>query len=426
MARTKLIKKIGARGSRVRVFTEEMKSGSKLVRVQWREKGKRKTESYEHTSENVRRAKAVADGVMNRLQAKLEVKKERLTLHELFEKYLLAREPNWRAATGRSERVRWRVVETVLGAQTPIELVTMDTLDEFRDVLRKKRAKGKAFIRPNQIAHYIGLIKRVYRFAAVRGHLKPNPVADYENRLSKDEKRTKMAEYTPEEWTKILAQFNYRKQREWRPWVALVLAGILGPRQRALLSLKVSDIDLAERKVTWRSETDKLARERVQPLPRNAVFAMRIALVWRKRMRYTGPWLLPRVEEQRGDVPWTYAALVHFLHTRAEKAGIEPKPYVAMHGLRRTAGKNALIAAKGDLTIAASWIGDTDIRTFTRSYVNEREGELAPIAARMEDMMKVEKHSAPTPGKAPVRRTNSTPTAIETAGPTPPSLEPVE
>lgn len=421
MARTKTIKKIGSRGSRVHVFVEKMKSGSSLVRVQWREAGKRRTESFENTSENQRRAKATADGVMNRLQSKQEHKVERLTLHQLFEKYLLSKEPNWREATGRSERVRWRVVENVLGAQTPIELVTMDTIDEFRAVMRKTRAKGKAFIRPNQIAHYIGLIKRVYRFASKRGHLKPNPIADYENRLSKDEKRQKLAEYTPAEWAKIIAQFNYRKTREWRPWCALILAGILGPRQRALLGLKIEDIDLRKKTVRWRPENDKLGRDRTQPLPRNAMFAIRVALVWRRRIRYTGPWLFPRVEEARGDVPWTYAALVHFLHTRAEKAGVEPKPYVAMHGLRRTAGKNALLASGGDLTVAASWIGDTDIRTFTRSYVNQREGELNPIADWIQGVMQVGKQSAPEV----VRRTKDTQTTIENSEVTGPTMEPV-
>ena len=395
MARTKTVKQIGARGSRVRVFIEAMKSGSKLVRVQGLEHGKRRTESREYSHVNERWARAYADGVMNRLQAGTIQRVERLTLHTLFEKYLLAKEPNWRAATGKAERVRWRVVENVLGANTPIEFVSMDTVDEFRAVLRKRKAKGKRLTAPNQIAHYIGILKRVFRFAAQRKHLVPNPIADYENRLAKDEQRTKMAEYTPAEWKAIIAAFNYRKQREWRPWVAIVLAGILGPRQRALLSLRVDDIDLVSRKVRWRPETDKLGRDRLQPLPRNAVFAIRIALVWHRRMRYSGQWLFPRVEEVRGDVPWTYAALIHFLQSRARQAGVEPKPFVGLHGLRRTAGKNALIAAGGDLTVAASWIGDTDIRTFTRSYVNEREGELVPIAARMEDMMLVEKHEAP-------------------------------
>jgi len=370
----------------VRVFTESMPSESELVRVQWREGGRRRTESWQKSADNVRRAKLYAAGVHERLQGAGLVKRERLSLRTLFERYLLARESGWRAATGRSERVRWKMVENILGAGTAIELVSHETLDELRAILRRHLAKGKRPMVPNQIAAYLSLVKRVYRFGAERRYLTPNPIADYAIRMSKDERRDPVAEYTPAEFQRILEQLNYRHSRFWRPWVAIVLGGLLGPRQRALMQLRVEDVDLVARVVRWRAETDKLGRARVQPLPREAVFALRIAAAWRRRSGYRGPWILFAVQGRRAEKPWTYQALQHALHEATRKAGIERKPFRAMHGLRRMAAKNAYLLTKS-IKAAGDWIGDKDMRVLQNSYFRERAGELEPLAAGMETIV---------------------------------------
>lgn len=388
MTRGKTVRIYGVRGSRVRVFTEVMDSGNTLVRVQWREAKRRRTESWEYSGDNVKRAKLFAEGVWNRLQSTGIQVRERLTLRGLFERYVLAREGAWRAATGVSERTRWRVVETVLGAQTLIERISPEVLDDFRGILRRTKARGGVPMVPNQIAAHVAQVKRVFRFAAERRYLSPNPIADYANRLSKDEQRQEVAEYTPEEFARILAQLNYRDSRQWRPWVAIVLGGLLGPRQRALLNLRVADdLDLVARVVHWPRGTNKLGRERTQPLPRMAVFAIRVALVWHRRLGYTGPWLFMPVMRKK-DVPWRYAGLVECLHSASRRAGVEPKPLRAMHGLRRMAAKNVL-ELTGNIKAAGDWIGDTDVRVLSRSYLRQRDEEQRPVADRMESIAPV-------------------------------------
>lgn len=382
MTRQKEVRAYGGKGTRVLVFVELMASGNRLVRVGWREHNRRRFESWQYSTENVKRAKLFAEGVHNRLQSRGVIAKERLTLHTLFERYVLAREGGWRPKTGKTERVRWRVVENVLGAKTPIEHVSPETLDEFRSILRKAVSKTKKPLVPNQIAAHIGQIKRVFRFAAERGYLTPNPIGDYANRLSKDERREEVAEYTPAEFGLILGALDYRDVRRWRPWVAIVLGGMLGARQRALMSLTQDDLDLTARVVHWPRATDKLGRARTQPLPREAVFALRVANVWRRRMGYTGRWVFPPVQGRRGDQPWTYQALQKALHDAETRAGMDPKPFRAMHGLRRMAAKNALTLT-GNLKEAGDWIGDTDVRTLARSYLRQRNDEQRPLANQM-------------------------------------------
>ncbi len=177
-----------------------------------------------------------------------------------------------------------------------------------------------------------------------------------------------------------MAALDYRNSRTWRTWVAVQVASLLGPRQNALLNVEWRDIDLCTRTVRWRAELDKRGRERVQPLPREAVFAFRVAAVWRRRLGYGGRFVFPPVQARRGDRPWTYAALSAQLAAAEGRAGIAHVAYRGMHGFRRGACKNVLAVTGGDLNKAGEWIGDTDLRTLKRSYLKSRPEELREVA----------------------------------------------
>lgn len=249
----------------------------------------------------------------------------------------------------------------------------------------------------------------MYRFARARRYLAENPIADYVMKLSRDQRRLEVPEWTEHECALIRQQLDPRASRYWRAAVAIDLAAVLGTRVNALLNLEWRDVDMTARTVRWRPELDKLAKDRVQPLPRDAVRAMRIARVWRARLGYEGPWVFPSgVTEQRGqsrelkawerdpkhkrlgkqshrrpaDKPYTYAAVNQALRNAADRAGVRWISYRAMHGFRRFMLNNAL-KLTGNLSMAGRFIGDTDMRTLTRSYVRDRPEEFRELASRI-------------------------------------------
>lgn len=378
----KLIKEYGSHGRSVRVFVETFADARRqeLVRVEWREQGRRRTESLPNSSENRTKAKAFAEGVESRLGLAGAGRIERVTMHALGERYLLAHPTpeTWRPKTRSTFLGRWKVWLTFATPNRAIDTVTPETLDEFRAAL-----KGQDYA-INQVANHIQMVKSVYRFARARKYLVENPIADYAMKLSRDQRRLEVPEWTADECTKILAELSPRSERHWRAYVAIVLDAALGGRSNALLHLERRDVDLAARSVRWRPELDKLAKDRPQPLPRAAVRAIRIAYVWHRRIGYTGPFLLPGDERRRkraarAESPYSYQALNQALKNAAERAGVAWIDYRAMHGFRRMVLNNAL-ALTGNLTRAGQFIGDADMRTLTRSYVRVRADDLRDVA----------------------------------------------
>jgi integrase len=396
----KLIKEYGSHGRSVRVFVETFadKRRQDLVRVEWREQGRRRTESLPNSRENQTRAKAFAEGVAERLTLHGTEQRERVTMRTLGERYLLAHPTpeTWRPKTRSTFLARWKVWMNFATPTRLIDTVTPETLDEFRAALK---SQGYAI---NQVANHVQMVKSVYRFARGRKYLSENPIADYAMKLSRDQRRLEVPEWTDEECAKILGALDPRSSRHWRAYVAIVLDATLGGRSNALLHLEWSDVDMASREVRWRPELDKLAKDRPQPLPRDAVRALRIARVWRARIGYTGPFIIPgdaRRQKKPGDRPYTYQALNQALRSASKRAGVTWIDYRAMHGFRRMVLNNVL-AMTGNLTRAGQFIGDTDMRTLTRSYVRVRAEELRDVA----DGVRVATHARTPKGTPKMKR----------------------
>lgn len=142
-------------------------------------------------------------------------------------------------------------------------------------------------------------VERHARLAKARRWIAENPLADYRIPRAKEDRPTDVEEFRPEEAARLMSQLSSRDSRRWRAHVACRIAGTQGPRIRALLLLNDADVDLKARTVRWRAEHDKLGRERVQPLTRDAVAAVRIARIWRVRLDYRGRYLLPPVKAAR-------------------------------------------------------------------------------------------------------------------------------
>lgn len=406
MAR-KTIAEFGTHGRSVRVFLETFSDAARadLIRCQWRERGKLRTESLPNSRENQRQVRAFAEGVAERLKLQGTGPQRRITIGELGERYVLAHPvpETWRPKTLKSFRSRWKVLLAFFSPERHADTVTPDSLDELRAALRGQD------VAVNQIANTVQLLKSMFRFARGRKYLTENPIADYEMKLSRDQRRLEVPEWTNEECARILAELDPKSSRQWRAYVAIVLDAVLGGRSNALLNLEWRDVDLAERTIRWRPELDKLAKDRVQPLPRDAVRVLRIARVWRDRIGYVGPYVIPgAMAASRGvtrelrewekdprhkqigskrravkDRPYSYAALHGQLVDAANRAGVRWVPYRAMHGFRRMVLGNVL-AKTGNLVRAGQFIGDSDVRTLTRSYVRERAEDLRDVAQSIE------------------------------------------
>ena len=376
----------GLRGARARVTIERLASDVEVVRVNWRDGGKKCVRTWPNSAENRRIAKAHAEGTVERLQRVGVTAITRHTIKELVDRYFLAKRPEWRAATLANTTQKWVALYRYIAPTTRADLVTPETLDEIRDRMRKD---GRA---PSQIAAHMTQAKAVWTFALARKLLTENRIASYRVRLGKDDRPMSVPEYAPAEAAAILAELSYRNVRLWRPWAAISIAAVLGCRENALLKLELGDVNLQERTVTWRAERDKLGRKRVQPLPRATVFAFRVMAVWRGRMKYTGRWIFPpaAIRKDHADRPYTYQALAWQLHEAEARAGVPTIKFRAMHGLRRMAAKNILVLT-GDLNAVGEWIGDRDLRVLKESYLKERPDELRALAGRVD--FAVSKHA---------------------------------
>lgn len=368
----------GSTGRTVRVFLE-----GDLVRVQWREQGRRRTESWPDSRDNRVRARAFAEGVAQKLDDRGRVA-EPITLHQLWTAYYTAHVEGWRAATATNETNHWRQFTLLVGDTTLADRITAEVADELYRRLRARPAKagtrGERPRNPGQVAATFQAVRRVFAFGFERKLLAANPLAVWRPALSKDDRhQPRPDEHRPSEVTAIIAACDRRSSRHWRAWVAFTLCATLGRRQRAVLGLQWRDIDWTTRRVTWRAETDKLGREATVPLPRAAVHALRVARVWVARMAPGSRWVFPAVQARRGDRPWTYQAANAALHVAELAAGVPHRPYRALHGFRRSV-VTSIHAATGDLELAGEYVGDKDVRTLRRSYLKTRPERLADAA----------------------------------------------
>lgn len=369
----------GLRGKRARVCILTTPHGTKLVRVEWREGGRRVRESWPDTRDNRKVAKAYAEGVAERLAQRGAGRLARVTVLEIVQRYIAAND-HWRPMTVRNVTERLRRFVRFAGETFAADQVTPEMLDDYRAALRRipLDKTGKPMV-ANQVAHHAAEVKHLYRFAKARKLVADNPLAEYVIRLGKDERRQEMAEYSNDEWAAVLAQLSPRKALEWRAYGLLVLAGVLGPRQNALRHLTWADVDLDAREVTWRRATDKMGQERTQPLPRDAVRVFRLARVWRERDGYVGPWIFYGAQERTREKPYNYGALNRQLHEAERRAGVEHKPFRALHGLRRTAAGNVLAVTGGNVADAGNWIGDKDPKSL-RKYLKVRDSRQREVA----------------------------------------------
>lgn len=372
----------GRKGKRgyVRLLLEPV-GGRFLVRVQWRDMGQLRTESFEHTRKGLSLARAFAEGRHEALTVLPSVQTiAPITLRELRRRYLESVRDAWKVKTLNTDTNRWKKFVEFAGADTLAQSITRDTMDEF------KRAMLKANHAPYQIDMHMGVVRAVFRWAVENDKLATSKVPLYRARLGRalKAKGPVMAEYSAEEGRKILAALNPRDPKQWRPWVLTTFFAYCGPRQNAALHLAWEHVDLDGQRIFYAPELDKMGKARWQPMPKPVYEAFLVASGWAFHDGYRGPLVFYAVADkrlERGE-PWTYAAYNKALREAEERAGVPHIKYRAAHGFRRGSAGN-VYELTGDDKAAADWIGDSSTRVVRKHYLLTRPEVMDDVAKRL-------------------------------------------
>jgi integrase len=365
MTPAKTIAVEGASRERIRVYQE-----GDLIRVRWREAGKRMTRSWPMSAENKATAKAFAKGIA--LGREAHVEKQSLTLRELWVRYIEAEFPHLRPNSQRLYREHWAKWEATWGRGFPAENTTIEMLIQFRTAMTKQ---GKAITTMREI---ISSVKRVYKWAAMLKAIPTNEIALYEFKVAKDAKKAPPAEYRTDEFQKILAKLDPDSASQWRAFVALSICGFQGARQQAVLHLRWEDIDFAAGVITWRAKWDKMGREWSQPLREATRKALAPAVLKRK----DSLWVLPSGSSKNTSETYSIQSLWAALRAAEIRAGVEYKRGRGAHGLRRMLAGD-VSALTGDATLGMMAIGDTDIRMAGR-YIQKRDDRMAEVFTQLD------------------------------------------
>lgn len=376
----------GLKGSTVNGFAVTLPSGAKVVRIEWREFRRRHTKSWPMTAEGRRLARATAEGVAERLQGRVEGRAERLTITDLFNRYLLAKEHEWRPATRRGTIQRWNIFANYVGVHEFADNVSPDTLDEVRAKLRRTpRGRGKVQ-RPmvaNQIRETLSRVCTVWRWAKQRKLIAENPLSDYVNTIGKDEGALEIPEYTPEQYAKIIRELSPDRATSWRAYCVIALAGVTGKRERALLELQWSAVDLAAGVITWPKTSDKVGKVWTQPMGQDARDILAIAERWRTAIGYTGPYVFPPARAASATPHYHASSVIHALHEAEDRAGVPRVPYKALHSIKRYVVRSLYDTLGGDLLRVGRFVGNTSEKVLRKSYLRDRVGDLDVAAQAM-------------------------------------------
>lgn len=420
----KVLARHGRRGAWVRVFLEK---GHELVRVQWKTPGAGiGTESWPNTKENVAIAKAWAEGKASTvLRGDVDLPREKLTLARLWQLYAEANFPHLRPRTKALYQENFRRWALMWGWEFIAERTTLEMADEFR-ATAKKLGLATSTIRKT-----IYDVKMVFAWGEQRELLTRNRLRMYRFKVAKEDRPKPIDEYRAAEFRRILSQLNPARPEQWRGYVALGLCGLQGARQNAVLHINaLEDIRLGYHvlgptgfewipgEITWRSEWDKLGRTWKQPLRQQGQLLIEIALEWRERAAYKGPWLLfPGSSKSKRDT-YSQQSLWAILKGAERRAGIDAVVRRAGHSLRRMLAGD-VTAETGDFMLGLQTIGDTDPRqaaAYIRARTDRVQSAFDAIDAKSIDLPTGPAHRATFGRKRPASEPSAP--AAEAAGTT--------
>lgn len=401
----KTLYEAGRRGDSIRVLVDERRD---RVVVQYRDsKGLARKRFFDNTREGKAEARAWAQSY-HATRAELEQVKTPVlatSLELLWRAFVDS--PTYAALREKTKIAygyRWAKWELFLGADASPDSTTVLDVDRFI-------SRGtKIGIALNQIRQVINTARVVYKWGQTRKLVRTNELSLFRWQQPKDAPTIEPPEYSEEEYLALLRSCSPQDGTRWRLWVVLMLAGHHGMRANAVLHLRWTDIDDKEGIIVWPAQYQKNGRDHVQPLTWDAVSGFETARLWRRRMSYTGPWVIPagggnsklgqtvkaaesrqrafsrqtmrsyrkeRTREQ--DVPYTYGGMWAALRKAEERAGVTHLEYRALHGMRKMSAGN-VADATNDARLGMEWIGDRDPKQMNR-YLKRRTDRMERAAA---------------------------------------------
>lgn len=393
----KTLFKTGRHGDQVRVLVDEKRD---RVEVLYRDAdGIPRKAIYSNTREGKAEARAWAQSYFAERQAIAEERKapKRVTLAELWQEY--TKSPAYAALRPKTKIAysqRFASWMNVQGSSSCPDDTTLLDVDRF---IEKGRTAGKAL---NQVRQIINVARVIYRWGKTRKLVKTNELADFRWQQPKDVETFEPAEYSVDEYDRLLREFSPHRGTKWRPWFVLMVAGHHGQRANALVHMRWEDVDWEEGVIVWPARYQKNGKDLVQPMTWELIAALTTARIWRERMGYTGPWILPagggnkklghtvvrgpsrarneftrkttrtyrRERTVDQDTPYTYQAAWTAIRKAELRAGVEHMAYRLLHGVRKMNAGN-VADVTGDARLGMEWIGDRDPKQMNR-YLKRR------------------------------------------------------
>lgn len=371
MTPPKTIATEGASRQKIRVY-EETVGGSRLIRVRWRENGKRMTRSWPYTADNKATARIFAKGIAE--GRNLQTSGKPLALRELWERYAEAEFPHLRPKSKKLYREYWNMWEIAWGREFMADLTTLDMANQFRATLTRQ---GMA---TSTIRHSLETVKMVYRWGKKHKLIPSNELAEFEFKIAKEDRKAPPAEYSDDEAEKILAKLDPKKGTQWRAWATLSICRLQGIRQTSALHLQWADIEGAT--ITWRAPWDKNGKEWTQPIRRATYDVLAVVRAWQAKKGYTGPWVIQSGSKRNKGECYTIGALYQSLRGAETRAGVKHLDNRGGHGLRRLLAGD-VNAATGDPALAMMSIGD-DVRQ-AHKYIQKRDDRVAGAFALLDE-----------------------------------------
>lgn len=278
--------------------------------------------------------------------------------------------------------------ERYIGKDAIADLTTLHDVDGF---IQRAAVAGMAI---NQVRQCLNVARIVYNWGQTRKLVAVNELALHRWKRPKDAVVHEPEEYSDAEYVALLRVVSPQDTRTWRLWVALMLAGHHAQRANAVLHLRWRDIDTEDDRIIWPAEYQKSGDDLTQPLTWEAVAAFETARYWIRlptgraftkmnhHQRLTAeaisrtPWVLPGQND--GSEPYGYQALWRALRAAETRAGVEHRPYRALHGFRKMVAGN-VADRTGDDRLAMEWIGDKDMKQ-ARAYLRRRDERLQRAA----------------------------------------------
>jgi integrase len=373
----------GRRGDAVRVF---LALDGSLVRVQHSLRGRVcLTRSWPATAAGKREAVAWAETYYAERTSGLGAAQD-LTLYEVWQRFSGDQFPHLRERTRTLYEQHWELWMKQFRHVTPISHTSPQWPGQYR-AAREAKGLGVRSIRSE-----LGTVRTIYRWALAKEIISRNPLASYRFQVGKESRPESPAEFRRDEFTAILAQLDPRKASQWRAWCAIAICGLQGARQNAVLHLQPDDIVCGfhdERgvwqmgEITWRARWDKVGREWTQPLRLASQVAIEIALEWRDRMGYDGPWLFPAGSTLNKGDAYDQQSLWWSLKEAEKRAGVEHQRGRSAHGLRRMLAGD-VAAETGDFLMGLRAIGDTDPRR-AAEYLKRRDDRTRDAFAALDE-----------------------------------------